>query len=134
MPGSATATVFFCHGSRNPGWREPFERLLQEFGQANPDRAARLAFLELMAPTLPEVLAELADAGHGAIEIHPLFLAGGTHTGVDLPRLVAEATLARPGLRVTVGAPLLESPRIRALLVAALARGATAGYPAAAGN
>ena len=126
MPASARAIVFFCHGSRNPAWREPFERLLQEFRQANPGRAARLAYLELMTPTLPEVLHELADAGHEDIEIHPLFLAGGAHTGVDLPRLVAEATRRRPSLRVTVGTPLLESARIRAALVAALARPATA--------
>jgi sirohydrochlorin cobaltochelatase len=126
VPVPDRATVFFCHGSRNPGWREPFERLLEEFRQANPRRAARLAFLELMTPTLPQALAELAAAGHDVIEIHPLFLAGGAHTRVDLPALVAEATRDRPGLRVTVGAPLLESPRIRAALVAALGEGATA--------
>jgi sirohydrochlorin cobaltochelatase len=121
------ATVFFCHGSRNPGWREPFERLLQEFRQAYPGRAARLAFLELMAPTLPEVLLELSDAGYDAIEIYPLFLAGGAHTGSDLPALVSEAIRQRPGLHVTVSAPLLESARIRAALVAVLSEGAIEG-------
>lgn len=120
MTGPARATVLFCHGSRSPAWRAPFELLLQEFRQANPGRAVRIAFLELMAPALPEVLAELADDGHDEIEVHPLFLAGGAHTGIDLPKLVAEATRSRPGLRVTVSPPLLESARIRAALVAAL--------------
>jgi sirohydrochlorin ferrochelatase len=80
-----------------------------------------------MAPTLPEVLADLGEAGHLEIEVHPLFLAGGSHTGVDLPRLVDEATRRLPGLRVTLGAPLLESTSIRAALVAALSDAGSAG-------
>lgn len=130
MAAPAGATVFFCHGSRSPAWREPFERLLDEYRQAHPGRVARLAFLELMTPGLPEVLVELADAGCDDVVVHPLFLAAGAHTRDDLPRLVAEAVGARPALRVRVTEPLLESARLRAALIAAFRDDG----PAAAGN
>lgn len=121
MATGALATVFFCHGSRNPAWRVPFEQLLEEYRRANPRQPARLAFLELMSPSLPEVLEELVDAGCLDVEVHPLFLAAGSHTSDDLPALVARARARHSRLTVTVMPALLESPAIRAALVAAVA-------------
>jgi sirohydrochlorin cobaltochelatase len=114
------ATVFFCHGSRNPQWREPFDLLAGAYRERVPQQQVRLAFLELMSPTLPEVLAELAVAGACKVRIVPLFLAPGTHTSRDLPALVAEARQAWPALEVDIEPSLLESDGLRAAVVAAL--------------
>jgi sirohydrochlorin cobaltochelatase len=48
----------------------------------------RLAFLELMTPTLPAAAAELAAAGCTAVAIVPLFLGAGGHVRRDLPALL----------------------------------------------
>ena len=42
----------FAHGSREPGWAEPFEQLAARVRVAAPQAQVRLAFLELMQPDL----------------------------------------------------------------------------------
>jgi sirohydrochlorin cobaltochelatase len=114
------ATVFFCHGSRNPQWREPFESLAADYVRRFPQQPVRLAFLELMSPTLPEVLAELAATGIEVVRVVPLFLAPGAHTSRDLPALVAQAREQWPALQVDVAPTLLEAEPLRAAIVDAL--------------
>jgi sirohydrochlorin cobaltochelatase len=114
------ATVFFCHGSRSPDWRAPFDLLAADYQRRQPQQRVRLAFLELMSPTLPEVLAELAGAGTDVVRIVPLFLAPGAHTRRDLPALVAQARQRWPDLRVEIMPTLLESQTLRAAVVEAL--------------
>ena len=107
-------TVFFCHGSRSADWRAPFEQLARDYGQRFPGARARLAFLEMMSPDLPQVLAEEAAAGTRQVRIVPLFLAPGAHTSRDLPALVAEARRQWPQLAIAVEPTLLESAALRA--------------------
>jgi sirohydrochlorin cobaltochelatase len=114
------ATVFFCHGSRSLDWRAPFDLLAADYQQRFPEHRVRLAFLELMSPTLPEVLAELARGGEGSVRIVPLFLAPGAHTQRDLPALLAHAGQQWPGLRIQVSPTLLESDALRAAIVACI--------------
>ena len=119
MPDAAQATVFFCHGSRSTDWRAPFDLLVWDYQRRDPLHPVRLAFLELMSPSLPEVLEELAAAGIESVQVFPLFLAPGAHTTRDLPALVAEVRQRRPALRVAIGPTLLESGPTRAALVEA---------------
>ena len=114
------ATIFFCHGSRNPQWRVPFESLAADYQRRFPEQPVRLAFLEMMSPTLPEVLAELAATGVGSVRVVPLFLAPGAHTTRDLPALVAQARDQWPALQVDVAPTMLESEPLRAAVVDAL--------------
>lgn len=113
-------TVFFCHGSRNAGWRIPFEQLASDFSARFPGERVRLAFLELMTPDLPQVLAQEAAAGTRGIRIVPLFLAPGAHTSRDLPALVQQAARDWPQLEIAVEPTLLESPTVRDAIVRAL--------------
>ncbi|MGB6054603.1 MAG: CbiX/SirB N-terminal domain-containing protein, partial [Burkholderiaceae bacterium] len=57
------ALVLFAHGARDVRWREPFERLRTIVQRERPRLAVRLAFLELMAPSLADAVAELAQDG-----------------------------------------------------------------------
>ena len=117
-PGSVT--VLFCHGSRSPDWRVPFEQLADDYRQRFAGQRVRLAFLELMTPDLVQVLGEEVAAGTTVIRIVPLFLAPGAHTSRDLPALVAEARRRWPRLQIGVEPTVLESPAMRQALVAAL--------------
>lgn len=119
-PTPAQATVFFCHGSRNPDWRAPFDLLVAEYQQRFPLQPVRLAFLELMSPSMPDVLEELAGSGIIAVRVFPLFLAPGAHTGRDLPALVAQSRLRWPRLEVIIGPTLLESAQTRRAVLDAL--------------
>jgi len=122
------ATVFFCHGSRDPQWREPFERLAATYRSRVPRQQVRLAFLELMTPGLVGVLAELAADNVDRVRVVPLFLASGAHTRRDLPALVAEARRQCPQLEVEVLPALLESDALQAAVVAALLHGFPSGH------
>jgi sirohydrochlorin cobaltochelatase len=119
-PHAARVTIFFCHGSRNAAWRIPFEQLASDFRDRFPGERVRLAFLELMPPDLPQVLAQEAAAGTRGIRIVPLFLAPGAHTSRDLPALVAQAARDWPQLEIAIEPTLLESAALRDAIVQAL--------------
>ncbi len=108
--------VLFAHGSRDPRWRAPFERLLG----AVADRAGRqrvgLAFMEFCTPTLTEVAMAAVARGVTRIRLLPLFLAGGAHVAQDIPGIVAAVRAEHPGLTVEVLPPVGEDPRFIALL------------------
>lgn len=118
---AATGLILFAHGSRDPAWREPFEALLADLQAQAPARPMALAFLELMAPALPEAIDAMAADGVQRIQVMPIFLAPGRHTRVDLPALLADASRRHPGLTLSAGASLLESAAIRTTLATQLA-------------
>jgi sirohydrochlorin cobaltochelatase len=84
----ARGLILFAHGSREPGWAEPFEQLAARVRVAAPQAQVRLAFLELMQPDLAGAAAQLVAAGVDTIRIVPIFLGQGGHLRRDLPLLV----------------------------------------------
>jgi sirohydrochlorin cobaltochelatase len=80
--------ILFAHGARDPRWAEPFEAVATQLRRLRPGVEVRLAFLEFMAPSLPDAGATLAAAGCTAVEVVPLFLGAGGHVRRDLPLLM----------------------------------------------
>lgn len=80
--------ILFAHGSREPGWAEPFEQLAARVRVTAPEAQVRLAFLELMQPDLAGAAAQLVSAGVDTIRIVPIFLGQGGHLRRDLPLLI----------------------------------------------
>ena len=100
------ALILFAHGARAASWAAPFERL-RELTQARlPGTTVHLAFLELMSPRLPELIATLlAGLPDGSIleaTVVPVFLGQGGHVLRDLPLLADELRQAHPQLRLKV--------------------------------
>lgn len=102
------AIVLFAHGSRNPAWRAPFERIALQVA-AQTDVSVELAFLELMQPSLTEVLQNLAKAGKQSVSIVPLFFGLGNHVANDLTDIVRSFSADYPKLKIHIAAPLGES-------------------------
>ena len=117
-PPMTAAIVFFCHGARAASWRAPFDRIVDDFRAQQPGQRVELAFLELMTPSLPEVIDRLARQGIRAIRVVPLFLAPGSHTREDLPALLADARSRWPDIVFESTSTLTESAPIRAAIVA----------------
>ena len=84
----ARGLILFAHGSREPGWAEPFEQLAARVRATAPEAQVRLAFLELMKPDLAGAAAQLVSAGVDAIRVVPIFLGQGGHLRRDLPLLI----------------------------------------------
>ncbi len=108
--------ILFVHGSRDPRWREPFERmtadLMERVGRGN----VRLVYMEFASPTLMDAAADAARDGVKRLRLLPLFLAGGAHVARDIPEQVAAAKARFPQIHIDVLRPVGEDPRFAALL------------------
>ena len=85
-----TALLLFAHGSSDPGWAEPFKKLMAAVQTREPDRLVELAFLERMSPSFEDTVAKLHQRGVTEITVAPIFLAIGGHMRKDLPKLIED--------------------------------------------
>ena len=106
------ALVLFAHGARDSRWAEPFEAVAERIRKAEPALAVRLAFLEMMAPTLGDAVGALAAEGASEVDVVPLFLGTGGHLRKDLPPLVDGMRAAYPGLAIRIHAAIGEHPAV----------------------
>lgn len=96
------ALILFAHGARAASWAAPFERLRDLTQARTPDVRVKLAFLELMEPRLPALVAELVADGVSRITLVPVFLGQGGHVLRDLPLMVDELRVAYPQAAINV--------------------------------
>lgn len=82
------AIILFGHGARDSRWREPFDRLVDLWRKQYPNIPVRLAFLELMVPSLKEAVASLVAGGATDITVVPVFFGQGGHLRNDFPTLL----------------------------------------------
>ena len=110
------ALVLFAHGARAAAWAAPFERL-RDITQARlPDCEVSLAFLELMEPRLPAVVAGLVERGVFDVTVVPVFLGQGGHLLRDLPLLAEGLRTAHPQLQLTIAGAVGEDPDVLAAM------------------
>ena len=121
--------VLIAHGSPDPDWRKPLERVAEvanaRAGSTGPRVA--LAYMDFIEPSLADVVRDLANQGATEVRVVAAFLsAGGRHLKRDVPRLVEEVDAATAGVHVHLvpGALGDDDAVIEALAAAALDRGA----------
>ena len=110
--------VLFAHGTRDPEWSRPFERIAASLGQKLPAVSVGLAYLE-HGPSLDETVTALFAKGVSSIRVVPVFLGQAGHVKEDLPRLVNES--ARPGLKLILAKPIGDEPRVIEAIASAIA-------------
>jgi len=137
-PGGKSALILFAHGARAARWAAPFQRLRDLTQQRVPDVHVALAFLELMPPSLPEVVAELATQlaqnGVADVTIAPVFLGQGGHVMRDLPRLAQDLQAAYPQIRFRIADPVGEDAEVLAAMAAYGQRAVNARWPDSGGE
>ena len=104
--------VLFAHGARDPEWARPFEAIRDAIRRARPELPIRLAYLEIMQPTLEEALAQVLDDGATGITVFPLFMAQGGHLKHDLPRILERLRAAHPHVPIALAPPIGEVPEL----------------------
>ncbi len=110
------ATILLAHGSRDPEWRIPIDRVAERMRHLNPQLTVRCAFLELSEPNMFAVTAELAALQVQCITIVPLFLGIGRHTRKDLPQLVRQIKESYPQIAFVLRPSVGEDSRVVELL------------------
>jgi sirohydrochlorin cobaltochelatase len=109
--------ILFAHGSRDPEWSRPFERIAVALSKRK-EFLVKIAYLELMQPSLDAAIADMVASGVASIRIVPLFFGAGGHVKEDLPRLVAAAN---PPVQVTIDPPIGEQAPVIEAIAAAIA-------------
>lgn len=91
-----TTLLLAAHGSRDPRFDVTARRVADAVRGALPGVRVELAYLDLTAPLISDVLADLS----GEVVVVPLLFGDGYHSKADLPALIADAVAADPALRV----------------------------------
>ena len=112
--------ILFAHGSREPEWAQPFERIAR---QLSATFLVELAYLERMRPTLDEALASIVKQGARRVRIIPLFLGAGGHIKDDLPKLAAAARTRHAGVEIVLETTIGERQEITDAIAAVISKG-----------
>jgi sirohydrochlorin cobaltochelatase len=110
----ASAIILFAHGSSDPAWAAPFEKIRARV-TAQTTETVELAYLERMSPSMDEAVAKLTKQGIAHITVIPLFLAVGGHMRNDLPMIVKEIE-QKYAVNITVKQTIGESAEMIAVL------------------
>jgi len=110
--------ILFAHGARDPRWAAPFEAVAARIREQRPQLALRLAFLELMSPSLAQAGAELCSAGCTHIDVLPMFLGTGGHLRQDLPPMLQQLREQHPSVHWRLHAAVGEQPAVRDAMAA----------------
>ena len=113
---SRRGLILLAHGARDPSWAVPFEAVAVRVRTRAPEAVVRLAFLELMAPAMQDVGAELAGLGCTRVDVLPVFLGAGGHVRRDVPAQLAKLREAHAGVAWTLHDALGETPHVIAAL------------------
>jgi len=111
-----TAIILFAHGSRDPGWAEPLQKIRASILAMAPDSDVRLAFLEFMEPTLEAAIGALAADAIERATLIPLFISPGKHVKNDLALILEKCKSKHAQMRVTIATSIGESEDMREIL------------------
>ena len=108
--------VLLAHGSKDPQWRVPFERIVDAVQGQSGKTKVRLAYMEFIEPTLMDVARECVGQQISHLRILPLFLSIGAHLATDVPEQVNQAKAKFPQLEIELLAPVGKDPRLAGLI------------------
>ena len=114
--------ILFAHGSRDPEWAQPFERIALSLKKRLPAVSVALAYLEHGA-SLDEAVAALAAKGAASIRVVPVFLGQGGHVKQDLPNLVAAVAAEHPGQKLLLEKSIGEQTQVIEAIANAICEG-----------
>jgi sirohydrochlorin cobaltochelatase len=110
--------ILFAHGARDPRWALPFQAVAERIAQQQPQLQLRLAFLELMLPSLAQAGADLSAAGCTRVDVLPMFLGTGGHLRNDLPPMIQSLRETHPSVHWRLHQAIGEQPLMRDAMAA----------------
>lgn len=102
------AIVLFAHGARDERWKEPFIKLQEIIQSNNLNQRVELSFLELMTPSLPNVIERLVNEGIIDVVVVPVFFGQGGHIRKDFPAILEECQAKYPQIKLSAKAAVGE--------------------------
>ena len=116
--------LLLAHGSADPDWRAPFERLLKLFRLNAPHLPTELGYMEFAQPDFLEAARRLVTEKYCAeITVIPTFMSSGGHVAYDVPALIEQGRGMFQKVRWSLQPALGEAPEVQeAMLQVAIAR------------
>ena len=105
---SSSAIVLVAHGSPQPQWAKPAQRVRDMLRQRRPDTRVELAFLPPAPPDVFAVIDGLVADGVLQIEVVAMLLSGGgRHMTKDIPEALAQLRTRHEGVEIRLCAEAL---------------------------
>ncbi|MBM3890936.1 MAG: cobalamin biosynthesis protein CbiX [Verrucomicrobia bacterium] len=98
--------VLIAHGSKNPQWVAPFQKLADDLRQDAGEDRVFLCFMENAEPSLHDVTRQIVAAGARRFRLLPLFMAKGNHFLHDLPAEIERLRREFAGLEIELLPPI----------------------------
>lgn len=127
--GAAAGLLLVGHGSRCVRSEVEMHALAGIVGQAMPDVAVGVGFLEMTNPPAGAVLDQLVATGCRTIVVLPLVLLGAGHAKSDVPAVILDARSRHPRIDIRFGGPLGVTREPVELLGKAVIAAGGAGLP-----
>lgn len=116
-----TALILFAHGARDPEWANPMRRVQAAIRLRMTSLPVELAFLEFIAPTLPDCAAGLIAQGADKVVVMPMFVARGGHLKKETPEMIEKLRSTYPNVEFSLGNAIGEHELVvQAMAMAAL--------------
>ncbi len=112
-----SALLLLAHGSPRPTANRPIERIAEDLRARGKWDIVTIGYLDCNEPDIPTAIENCVAGGAGEIVVTPCFLHAGNHVANDLPRILKEAKIKHPRLRIVMSDYLGSAPQITEILL-----------------
>lgn len=109
--------LLISHGSYSPKTIKEVKALVDVLKKKSSIKNFHYAFLEIASPSIPQGIDMCVDEGAEEIVILLNFLNSGKHVDQDIPRIVQEARLKYPKVKINITKPVGQHAGIMDLFV-----------------
>jgi sirohydrochlorin ferrochelatase len=100
------AVLIISHGSYSPKTIKEIKTLVEILKKKSAVKIFHYAFLEIASPSIPQGIDICVDEGAEEVVILLNFLNSGKHVDQDIPRIIEEARLKHPKVKISMTKPV----------------------------
>ncbi len=109
---SKSQIILIAHGSKDPRWKKPFEKLYNDLKSTLGEEKIALAYMEFISPNLFDVINNAIEKNINDFKILPLFMAGGGHIDRDIPEQIKQIKNQFTNINIELLPPIGEHNKI----------------------
>ena len=108
-----THVVIVAHGSRDPDWKMPLQKLTEDLKNKLPNHSVGLAFMEFEKPFFLSQIKHILDSNtNHSILVIPAFLSSGGHVAKDIRQPLLKLKREYPQAKIVISEVLGARDRV----------------------
>ncbi len=100
------AVLIISHGSYSPKTKKEIKALTETLRKKSSLKIFHYAFLEIESPDIPKGIDLCVEEGATEVIVLLNFLNSGKHVDEDIPRIIREARLKHPQVKISITSPI----------------------------